>query len=178
MKTNFRYALDVDGCCLDFATAFIDYCKPLGINLYVEEVWNFFDQDSRSYDVFKNLTDDFWLTLKREEKSLDLRSTPVGYISHRSCSEEVTKQSLLNAGFPDAPVKHVKYTEDKIKIAKEWEIDLFVDDRTSTIVFFEENGINACVLDQLWNKRYNVSRIMTLGELNRSEERRVGKECA
>lgn len=165
-----RVGLDVDGCCLNFGKAFINHCSQLGMKLSIGKVWNFFDEDIRSYDVFKNLESDFWLNLEREEKSLDINFTPVAYISHRTCPERVTKKSLINAGLPKAPVIHVKYTEDKVKIAKDLEIDIFIDDRASTVMYFLENGIKAYVLNQIWNEDFNVPRIKTFGELNKFED--------
>lgn len=167
ITNNLRIGLDVDGVCLDFATSFIKQCEKKEISLYIEEVWNFFEQDLRSYDVFKSLKNDFWLNLTREEASKDINFTPVAYISHRDCPTAITRKSLVNNGLPDAPVFHVKYTEDKLKLAKELNLDLFIDDRASTVTYFLENGINAAVLHQIWNKRFiNLPRIKTLGELN------------
>jgi len=167
ITNKLRIGLDVDGVCLDFTKSFIEECKKNEISLYVEEVWNFFEQDLRSYDVFNSLKNDFWLNLKREEASKDINFIPTAYISHRSCPTAITRQSLINNGLPDAPVFHVKYTEDKLKLAKELKLDLFIDDRASTVTYFLENGIKAKVLHQIWNKRFiNIPRIKTLGELN------------
>ncbi len=45
--------LDVDGTLVEFGDAFIDLCKTQNINLKVGKIWNFFDDNPRSYDVFK-----------------------------------------------------------------------------------------------------------------------------
>ena len=57
--------------------------------------------------------------------------------------------------------------EDKVKVAKQLGIDIFVDDRASTVAYFLENGIEAYLLDQLWNEDFNFPRIYTLGELDK-----------
>lgn len=165
MNKEIKIAFDCDGVCLNFGESFIQHCKNLDVHLTVDKVWNFFDQDIRSYDIFKNLDNNFWLNLKREKASLDLSIIPVAYISHRTCPIEVTKQSLLNAGFPEAPVFHVKYTEDKLKVAKNLGVNCFIDDRASTVTYFLENGIDARLLTQIWNDQYNLPRVKTLGEL-------------
>lgn len=164
-----KKGLDIDGVCLNFSARFIEVCAEKGIYLNVDKTWNFFDQDIRCYDVFKGLTSDFWLSLKRDEQSLDLNFTPTAYISHRSCPTEVTRQSLLQVGFPDAPVFHVHHTDDKVKIAKDLALDVFVDDRASTVLYFLENNMNALCLDKIYNEDYNLPRIYTLGELGSDE---------
>lgn len=165
MEKNKRIALDVDGVCLDFSSSFIELAKRDKINLYEGKVWNFFDQDIRSYDLFKNLKLDFWLNLNRTSKSIDLNFIPSAYISHRNCPEEITRQSLLKNGFPDAPVIHVKHTEDKVNVFKNLQLDVFVDDRASTVMYFLENGLEAYVLKYHYNCDFNLPSINTLGEL-------------
>lgn len=160
-----KIGLDVDGVCLAFDDAFVDECKKHGVLVYPGKTWNFFEQDNRCYDIFKNLNDDFWLNIKRHDKSLDLNFIPSAYISHRNCPEWVTRESLIRNGFPDSPVIHVKYTEDKIKRFKELNLDIFIDDRASTIVYFLENNIEAYVLDHEYNEDFNLPRIKSLGEL-------------
>lgn len=160
-----KFALDVDGVCLHFDKKFIEVCKNQNILLNTGKIWNFFDQNRRSYDIFNNLKDDFWLELERHPKSLDLNSVPSAYISHRSCPEEVTRQSLLRNGFPDAPVIHVKYTEDKLKVFKNLNLDIFIDDRASTVLYFLENSIESYLLDQIYNEDFNLPRIKTLGDI-------------
>lgn len=163
-----KFGLDVDGVCVEFGEAFIDTCKSKQIHLKVGKVWNFFDDDSRSYDVFRNLEADFWLNLKVIDKAKDLNSIPTAYISHRNFPEKITKKCLINNGFPKAPVIHVANTEDKIKVIKQLEIDVFVDDRASTVLYCLENGIEAYLLDQIWNADFKcLPRIYSLGELEK-----------
>lgn len=166
-KNKFRIGLDVDGVCLDFGNHFINHCKEKDVHLTVGKTWDFFAQDIRSYDIFDQLTTKFWIDMKREPKSSGLNIEPVAYISHRSCPVEVTKKSLINAGFPDSTIFHVKYTEDKIKIARNLNLDLFIDDRASTVTYFLESGINAVLLDQIWNEDYNLPRIKNLSEIKK-----------
>ena len=162
-----KIGLDVDGTLLGFEEKFIQECSKNGINITSGKVWNFFDCDVRSYDVFNNLNIDFWLSLERIKQSIDLDIIPTAYISHRSFSTKVTKESLLKNEFPNSPVFHVKNTEDKVKVIKQLGIDIFVDDRASTVLFCLENGIEAYLLDQPWNEDYKcIPRIHTLGELN------------
>lgn len=164
MKT---VALDVDETLVAFAEPFIEVCKKKGIHLTVGKIWNFFDQDDRAYSVFNELDKDFWITLPRIKKSLDLDIIPVAYISHRLFPERITEQSLHRLGFPKAPVFHVKHTEEKVKIIKQLGVDVYVDDRSSTVMFCQENGIEAYLLDQPWNADFTcLPRIKTLGELN------------
>lgn len=168
MSKRKTVGLDVDGTLLEFGQAFIDKCKLQDVELKIGKIWNFFDEDIRSYDIFKNLNTDFWLNLQRIDASTDLNIIPTAYISHRSCPEKVTRKCLINNGFPKAPVIHVANTEDKIKVIKQLGIDIFVDDRASTILYCLENGIEAYLLDQIWNSDYTcLPRIYTLGELDK-----------
>lgn len=167
MKKIKSVAFDVDGTLVDFANAFIKECwEKEEIVLEVGEVWNFFDQDIRSYDIFKNLNSNFWLNLERLDCSQDLNIVPSAYISHRNIPEKITKKCLKNNGFPNAPVIHVANTEDKIKVIKQLGIDIFVDDRASTVLFCLENSIEAYLINQVWNDQYHcLPRVKTLGEL-------------
>lgn len=163
-----KFALDIDGTVLGFAEAFIEECKLNKINVSVSEVWNFFDQDIKCYDIFKDLDTDFWLNLKIIDKAKDLELIPSAYISHRNFAERITSKSLLNNRLPKAPVIHVANTEDKIKVIKQLGIDVFVDDRASTVAFCLENGIEAYLLDQIWNSDFVcLPRIYSLGELTK-----------
>lgn len=166
IKKNKRVGLDIDGTILEFSNAFIEKCKESDINLKIGKVWNFFDDDIRSYDVFKNLTSEFWLNLKVIEQAKNLNIIPTAYISHRNFPERITKKCLINNGFPKAPVIHVDNTEDKIKVIKQLGIDVFVDDRASTVLYCLENGIEAYLLDQIWNEDFHcLPRIYSLGEI-------------
>jgi len=161
-----KVGLDVDGTILEFGNSFIEKCKMNNIHLKKGKIWNFFDDDIRSYDIFKNLDINFWLNLEIINKAKDLNIIPTAYISHRTIPEKITRKCLLNNGLPKAPVIHVANTEDKVRVIKQLDIDIFVDDRASTVLYCLENGIEAYLLDQIWNEDFNcLPRIYTLGEL-------------
>jgi uncharacterized HAD superfamily protein len=79
----------------------------------------------------------------------------------------VTKQWLQKHGFPLKPVFHVKNREDKLRVAKEMELDYFVDDNYDTYRMMNDGGICCFLLDAQHNQKYNVGyrRIKSLKEL-------------
>lgn len=92
---------------------------------------------------------------------------PVAYISHRPVLEVVTKGWLEAKGFPLKPVYHVEKREDKVKVAKELGVDIFVDDSYETFKAMNEAGVCCFLMDAKHNRRYDVGfkRIKSLSDI-------------
>lgn len=143
------------------------WCKEF--NMPVPSNWSF---QWNIEDEFKRLEkegklDEFYLNLPPREGTLAMAIDPVCYISHRPVDKCITEEWLDKNGFPLKPVFHVKNREDKVKVALEQKLDIFVDDNFETFRAMNDAGISCFLMDTKHNQRHNVGykRIKSLKEL-------------
>jgi hypothetical protein len=120
----------------------------------------FVGQKSSDLDVF-------YANLPVKENPEDIPFIPECYITHRPVNKEVTEKWLETNGFPLKPVFQVTSREDKLKVAKEMKLDIFVDDNFDTYQMMNQNGICCFLYDALHNRRHDVGfkRIKSLKEI-------------
>jgi len=162
-NTSKNIALDIDDVIVDFLSGFKEY---LGIDA-VPEHWKFF-KDGKVYTDVSSLPKEFWLNLKPKIQSKDIKFTPKAYITHRTIPIEWTIEWLELHGFPAVPIHMVEPTKSKLDVAKELNIEVFVDDKFETFVEFNKNGILCWLFDSPQNKKYDVGykRVTSLNHLN------------
>ena len=177
MKTRL-YGLDVDGVLLNFSQAFIEKCCSMGLPCPSDWTkvrgWMFVDEKV-FYQVWKEIEKDekFWLSLPPFEdavKSIKKLPPPEVYVTHRPISSLITKQSLLNAGFPDAKVISVAEPENKVLQLKLNKVEVFVDDRITSCKYFRDNGIDCLLYDapyHITEDTLNLPTIKSLKELKK-----------
>lgn len=156
---NVRIGLDIDEVLADFVFHFVKRFK-----LAIPEFWRF-DRDIKP--KLETLKDDidFWMSIPRKTNPVDIPFEPVCYITSRPCRQEWTEKWLSKNGFPAVPVIYA--TDEKSNIAKEFDLDIFVDDRFENFVEMNNNGVCCMLFDAPHNRRYDVGhkRIKTLKEL-------------
>ncbi len=157
-----RIGLDVDEVLAGFVSA---YMRTFEMEKE-PEFWSFCPELPNR---LKSLSAEWWLALKPITDPSELGFEPVCYITSRVISSEVTTAWLNNNRFPFAPVFTVKTPEEKLAIAKEQKLDIFVDDNYSTFVQLNKAGICCFLMDAAHNRRYNVGhkRIKSLSELTK-----------
>ena len=149
----------------------LGYLKPLKIGLDIDEVLcdfiggvreeygfkepNFWNWTYSMKDILKpsKELDDFYLSLKPLVKPSDLLFEPTCYITNRPVSVEITKQWIEKNGFPCVPIYS---TTDKVKAAKEANIDVYIDDNYSNFVELNNAGVFTLLLTRSHNKKYDV----------------------
>ncbi len=173
-----KYGLDVDGVLANFIQAFINKCCEEGVACPKDwtqiKAWMFVDPKDFDYIWGKiALDENFWLSLpvlENSKKSITKLPPPSAYVTHRPVPSAVTKQWLLNNGFPEAKVISVAEPENKVLQLKMNKISLFVDDRVSSCRYFNDNGIN-CLLysspQQVSDDLSGLTVIKSLGELKK-----------
>lgn len=160
----------------------LKYLRPLRIGLDIDEVicdfiggikqkygleepnsWNWSYKMKEWLKPSKEL-DKFYLNLKPLINPKDLLFEPTCYITNRPVSVEITQLWIENNGFPCVPVY---CTTDKIKVAKNENLDVFVEDNYSTFVEMNNAGIYTLLLTQNHNKKYDVGmrRINNLNDI-------------
>lgn len=159
-----RIGLDIDDVICSWVTT---WCKKF--KLPVPSCWQF---QWNLPEEFKRLKetgelDKFYLDLPVNEKPEQIPFVPVCYITHRPVSKEITEQWLLKNGFPLSPVFSVADREDKLQVAKDMKLDIFVDDNFSTYQYMNQNGVCCFLYDAKHNHRHEVGarRIKSLKEL-------------
>ena len=154
-----RIGLDVDEVVADWTRAWVEK-----YNIPIPEFWSF---DPNIKEKFKELGKDFWLNIKPKIDPKDLPFEPTCYITSRPIPTEWTEEWIHKSGFPIAPVYTVDINHSKVDIAKNEEIDIFVDDRYENFVELNKAGICTFLMDAPHNQRYDVGfkRIYNLKEL-------------
>lgn len=159
-----RVGLDVDDVICSWVKPWCEkynICEPS--SWYFQ--WNTLEEFDRMNETGELA--EFYVGLPAKAPATEMAFEPICYISHRPVNDEVTKQWLEINGFPLKPVFHVKNREDKVKIALEQNLDIFVDDNYETFRAMNAAGICCYLMDAEHNRRYNVGyrRIKSLKEL-------------
>lgn len=160
-----KIGLDID----DVICVWVDeWCKKHDMPL--PSAWNFQWNLAQEFERLKGSKelDEFYLNLPVKVKPEDIPFVPECYITHRPVSKQITEEWLRRNGFPLKPVFQVSKREEKLQIAKDMKLDIFVDDNFDTFNMMNQNGICCFLLDVLHNRRHNVGyrRIKSLKELH------------
>lgn len=159
-----KIGLDIDEVLADWVGHWMNSEYSDGTE--VPEMWNF---DRNIGEKFKKIAQDkeFWLSIPVKTKPQDIHFEPHCYITSRSIPQEWTEEWLDKNGFPTMKVYTVDFNKSKIDVAKESNIDIFVDDRFENFVELNNAGICCFLFDAPHNQRYEVGhkRIKSLDEL-------------
>lgn len=152
-----RVGVDIDDVLADFIGGVMEI-KPEMENRSV-----FWNDPMIDVDFLKD-NKDFWMGLKPLAKLEDFHFEPVCYITSRPVPTEWTVEWLNKHGYPKAPVIT---TYDKVAAAKEYKLDVFIDDSLKNYLKLNKAGILCYLMDSTHNRRYNVGhkRIKSLNEL-------------
>ncbi len=163
-KKNWRIGLDIDEVICDWVEP---WCKEH--NIEVPTSWYFQWNISELFKKWNETGElaEFYSELPPKAPASILPFEPICYISHRPVDVDITKTWLEKHGFPLKPVIHVTSREDKVKIALENKLDIFVDDSYETFCAMNKAGICCYLMDAKHNQRWNVGhrRIKSLTDL-------------
>ena len=145
-----RVGLDIDDVLADFMGA---YSNRFGTEK--PKAWNF---DPYFEERYNEVCEDynFWKTMKPMYFPGILPFEPVCYITNRGCPKEWTEEWLYSNRFPSAPVHYVGLEGSKVDIAKQENLDIFVDDCFKNFVELNQAGVFTRLLTASHNLRYNV----------------------
>jgi len=161
-----KIGLDVDSVLADFTGSWS--------KLYLDtspspNSWFF---DRKIGERFKSMRengslDDFYLNLEPMIKSEELPFEPCCYITSRPVDTKITEQWLDKYNFPCKPVITVDLNKSKVDVAKEFGIEIFIDDSYDNFVDLNNNGIFTYLFTAPWNMRYDVGhmRLNSLKEI-------------
>ena len=159
--SNFRIGLDIDEVLCDWIG---DWTEEFGMGRPTS--WYF---DRELQDRFKEMEEDgkledFYLSLKPLIDPSEIPFEPHCYITSRPVDTKVTEAWLAKHGFPARPVFT---TDDKVSVAIEQELDIFVDDGYHNYKALNEAGICTFLMNAEHNQRYDVGfkRINKLKDL-------------
>ena len=161
-KSPKRVALDVDDVLADFVGGVM---KRSGLPEPTSWTWSY----SFRRVMAELLADDnFVLGLSPKISPMDLPFEPVCYITSRTTPLCITEEWIEKNGFPCSPVIHTSSIEEKVETAKNFNVDIFVDDRYDIFVAMNNAGITCYLMDMPHNRRYDVGylRIKSLSELS------------
>jgi 5'(3')-deoxyribonucleotidase len=159
-----KIGLDID----DVICSWVEEWAKLQ-NIPIPTDWNFDYDLQKKFEGLRTIgaLNNFYLGLPVKEKPEDIHFIPECYITHRPVVKAVTELWLRENGFPLKPVFQVNDREEKLKIAKEQKLDIFVDDNFDTFTMMNQNGICCFLYDAMHNQRHNVGykRIKSLKEI-------------
>lgn len=161
--TKRRIGLDIDGVLANFSGHLLEL---VGASEHTPRHWN--DPIIRAgFDKIKG-DKDFWLSIPPLIHGDELHFEPACYITARSIGAEISKQWLDKYGFPTAPVYALGTGESKVAVAKEANLDLFIDDSYENFQELNKAGINTYLFSASYNRKYDVGskRIEKLSDIN------------
>lgn len=142
-----RVALDVDDVVADFINGFKEK-TGLEMNPYWSSNYNIADE-------LKALSNDeeFWTNLKVKHYP---NFEPACYISSRSIPVAFTEKFIQKAGLPCAPVFHVPWNTSKVKVLKENNINILVDDKVENFLEATKAGVFCYLMDAPHNQKFDA----------------------
>ena len=145
-----RIGLDLDDCVFDFWGAYIErFGQPKSDAEITYNVQNKLRKDK-----------DFWLNL---EVINTIDFIPTLYCTKRVSAKRWTRQALLNAGYPDAPIYQMYYQHGQKSTMIKGRVDVFVDDSLKNFIEMNLNGVPCLLMDCGNNLSWGpVGRIFSL----------------
>jgi len=160
-----RIGLDVDGVIADFSKGF---CKRFNIDS--GNNWWKHSYALKNNKIWDEISNDksFWLELEPLLKQEDFPVEPICYITARK-NAEWTKEWIELQKFATRPVISC-YDKSKVKTIKEFDLDVFVDDKIEHYYEIKASGVRCFLMTQPWNARYKIpeyDRISSLVDLKK-----------
>lgn len=161
-----RIGLDIDEVIADFTGAWYKMYPDVQ---HHPTSWSYDRKMTERFNVMReeNKLDEFYLNIEPLIKPEELVFEPECYITSRPVSKEITEKWLDNNGFPTRPVYSVDVKESKVKVARDSNIEIFIEDSFTNFVDLNKNGIFTFLLTKPHNIKYNVGhhRINTINDL-------------
>ncbi len=159
-----RIGLDIDEVICDFMSGWSNK-----FNIERPSNWYF---DSEVKDKISKMRDDgeledFYMSLDPLINPQNIPFEPHCYITARPIDSTITEQWLIKHGFPIRPIYTVGIGGDKVKEAKQQDLDIFVDDNFKNFTDMNNAGICTFLMDAKHNQRYDVGfkRLKNLKDL-------------
>lgn len=163
-KSLKKIGLDIDQVVAEWAKPWCEkygFCTPTSFNFHrgIKEI---FDEQYKSGEL-----QEFYSKLEPLVDFATLPFEPVVFISHRPVDVDISEKWLDMIGAPTRPVIHVKTREEKVAVAKQYKLDIFVDDNYDTFRDMNAGGVACYLLDAPHNRKFDVGyrRIKNLSEL-------------
>lgn len=158
-----RVGYDIDGVLADFNT---HYSKKFNIEKKIT-FWNFDRMMKERMEKLKK-DEDFWLNIPILTDPNDIQIEPICYITARPIeTQNATINWLEKNGFPSAPVYFSNNVTTKSVIAKNENIEIFVDDSYENFKELTLNNVFCYLFDNEYNKKIEVGhrRINSLSKI-------------
>jgi hypothetical protein len=161
-----KIGLDIDGVLADWTGAWAKVFPELSAT---PASWYFDRVVGKRFQAMRDAgtLDEFYLNLEPLMKPEDIPFEPHCYITSRPVSKEISEQWLDKHGFPSKPVYTIDLKMSKVQVAKNAEIEIFIDDSFENFVELNNAGICTYLYTASWNKKYDVGhlRLNSLKEL-------------
>jgi len=150
--------LDIDGILADFTGSW----TALYPELHAQPNSWFFDRKicTRFNEMRENGTlDEFYLNIEPLINPKELPFEPHCYITSRPVKKEITEQWLDKLNFPTKPVITLDIGKSKVDVAKENNIEIFIDDSYENFLDLNNHGVFTYLFTTPWNMRFNVGHM-------------------
>ena len=102
---------------------------------------------------------DFYMNIEPLIMPEDLPFEPHCYITSRPVLKEITEAWLDKHHFPAKPVYSIELRQNKIDVAKQSGIEIFIDDAFENFVELNNGGITTYLYTAPWNKNHDVGHL-------------------
>lgn len=153
-----KIGLDIDGVLADFTGAWNKMYPEISAS---PNSW-YIDRRIRTrFEEMKNVgkLDEFYLNIEPLIKPEELPFEPHCYITSRPVTKEITEQWLDKHNFPAKPVYSIDVRKSKVDVAKEAQVEIFIDDSYENFVDLNNNGIFTYLFTAPWNVRYDIGHM-------------------
>lgn len=149
-----RIGIDIDECIADFTGA---YAAKTGSSAKPTH-WAYCDNMLNNFRKWQldGTIDDFYTAIKPLIEGDKLGFEPICYITSRPVESSVTRKWVIKHGFPQVPIYTTNSSEEKVEVAKQQKLDIFIDDNMSTFVKMNQSGICCFLMDAPHNRQYEV----------------------
>lgn len=153
-----KIGLDIDGVLADFVSSWCDENPDI---ITKPNSWYL---DRKINERFKKMKNDgklneFYLNIKPLINPKELPFTPHCYITSRPVDNNITEKWLDKYDFPARPVKTVDVRTSKVNIAKEMNVEIFIDDSFENFVDLNNNDVFTYLYTAPWNEKYDVGHM-------------------
>ena len=153
-----KIGLDIDGVLANWTAAWNKLYPEVPVSPHS---WYLDRQVGKRFKEMREAgtLNDFYMNIEPLIMPEDLPFEPHCYITSRPVLKVVTEDWLDKYHFPAKPVYSIELRQNKIDVAKQSGIEIFIDDTFENFVELNKGGITTYLYTAPWNKNRDVGHL-------------------